>query len=76
MVRKEGGGPVSEYKIEKNAIICGQTGATHRGCHAKCSSPSPNATSEQTIAQCIGGTAHVHHYNIVGGMSKFHSFFQ
>ena len=37
MVRKEGGGPASKYKIEKKAIIYGRTGATHWGRHAKCS---------------------------------------
>ena len=47
MVHKEDGGPASKCKIEKNAIKCGQTGATPRGRHAKCSQPNPNATSEQ-----------------------------
>ena len=37
MVRKEGGEPASEYKIEKKAIIYGRIGATHQGRHAKCS---------------------------------------
>ena len=74
MVHKEGGGPASECKSEKNAIMYRRTGTTHEGCHAKCSQPSPNATSKQIIAQCVRDTTHVHHYSIVAGLSKFHSF--
>ena len=37
---------------------------------------SPNATSEQIIAQCVRKTSHVHHYSNVVALSKFHSFVQ
>ena len=70
MVHKEGGGPTSKCKIEKNAIKYGLTDATHQGRHTKCSSLSHNATSEQTIAQCEPDATHVHHYSIVTGLSK------
>ena len=34
------------------------------------------ATTEQTAAQCMPYTTRARHYNIVGGLSKCHSFFQ
>ena len=34
------------------------------------------ATTEQTAAQCVPYTTRARHYNVVGGLSKCHSFFQ
>ena len=34
------------------------------------------ATTEQTAAQCVPYTTRARHCNIVGGLSKCHSFFQ
>ena len=44
MVHKEGGGPASECKIEKNAIIFRRTGATHRAA-------TPNVPNQAPMPQ-------------------------
>ena len=75
-----GGGGVTDLppkaKLCKMQQKIGLTGATHWGRHTRCSQPNPNATTEQTAAQCVPYTTRARHCKIVGGLSKCHSFFQ